>query len=129
MSSSTLSRGRTHITRSHANVGNVVHEAGENIEYVHLSVLKGVLLDETGDDAVIVNQNVNQNEVRKVQLRVLIGEDDAALYFDIDSDNGKETHLANNLCLNPYEKVCISSSNPKTNLVINGVVTRKPVIC
>ena len=122
MSSTTLSRGRTKITRTHANIGNVVHEACECVEYVHLCVLNGVSLDESTADAVVVNQNEN------VRLRVVIGEDDSALYFNFNLNAENEVHLANNLCVNPYEKIYISTSNPQANVVINGVVTRKPVL-
>tara|TARA_B100001059_G_C17459226_1_gene391275 strand:+ start:116 stop:499 length:384 start_codon:yes stop_codon:yes gene_type:complete len=125
MSSSTLSRGRTQITRSRANVGNVVHEAAENVEYVHLFVLKGVPLVDTTDDAVVVNQNDGR---RNVQLRVFIGEADYALCFNVDADMSEQVHLATNLCVSPYEKICINSSDPKANLVISGIVTQKPIL-
>ena len=123
-SSSSLSRGRTRIDRRHANVGTVIHEAHDAVEYVHLSVIKGMSLDtDCPDDVVVVNENNND-----VQIRVLIGENSESLFFTINRNVRSETKLADNLCVHPYEQVIVSISDPNARLVVNGVVTRKPVL-
>ena len=124
-SSSTLSRGRTRISRRHVNIGNIVHEAGDAIEYIHLSVLKGASLDEDVPDVVVVNENGVENNV---QLRVVIGENADALFFNISRNVRGELRLADNLCVHPYEQVYVSTSDPDARLIVNGVVTRKPVL-
>ena len=125
-SSSSLSRGRTLIDRRHVNVGNVIHEARDAIEYVHLRVIKGMSLDvECTDDLVIVNDGSAQD----VQLRVLIGENAEALLFTINCKAvHSEMRLADNLCVHPYEQVIVSISDPSARLIVNGIVTDTPVL-
>lgn len=119
-----LSRGRTRIDRRHANIGNVIHQAGDAIEYVHLSVIKGMSLDTDCPNDVDVVSEKDQD----VQIRVLIGEKSESLFFNISCDIRSETKLVDNLCVHPYERVVVSISDPNARLVVNGVVTRKPVL-
>ena len=115
-----LSRGRTLLQRGPQNVGHVVHEAGSMPDFVHLSVIRSASLD---------NENPDLVDVMPTHIRVTVGEDSQALCFSLNENDIKnETRLVDNLLVNSWETVVVSTSNPNANLVIHGVCTSKPIL-
>lgn len=114
-----LTRGRTPITRTHVQVGHVVHEAADKAEFVNLTVLRGNSIGEANDFVNVENQE-------DIELRITVGEHPDALYFKIPRNNMQATRLVDNLHVLPYEQVVVSASCPTARCIIHGYSTTKP---
>ena len=121
-----LSEGRTLLSRAHANIGVKVHcaDGARSGHFVHLQALPVMDMDanvtlETDGFVAVVNDDA------MVTFRIVVGCTTEALIVRVPVFTVPTT-LAVNLWVQPGEEIWMSTSHPR-KFVVNGTTSHRPM--